>query len=219
MLDADFPRAALQEIGYFSVASGQKTYNGVAILSRTKASNILTSLPNLDDPHRRVLGATLDDIRVLNFYVPNGESVTSEKYQYKLNWLRSLYSFLKTELKEYSKIIMLGDFNIAPEEIDVHDPKLWEGQVLFSDKERKAFSEILQLGFTDCFRSLLPAEKAFSWWDYRMNAFKRNMGLRIDHILVNSSFSKNCSKCYIDKIPRSWERPSDHAPVVAEFSL
>jgi exodeoxyribonuclease-3 len=217
--DADFPFDAIHEAGYNAVASGQRTYNGVAILSREKVSDIITDIPELDDPQRRVLFATIGDIGVLNIYVPNGESVGSEKYQYKLNWLHKLDLFLKHQLKKHSKIIVLGDFNIAPDEIDVHDPKLWDGQVLFSQPERKAFKDMLAVGFQDCFRMLQPAEKSYSWWDYRMNAFRRNMGLRIDHILASETLAAYCTRCYIDKTPRSLERPSDHAPVVAEFKL
>jgi exodeoxyribonuclease III len=215
--DTDFPFEAIKEAGYTSISSGQKTYNGVAILSRENPSDVVTNMPELDDHQRRILGITLGDIRVLDLYVPNGEGVLSEKYQYKLNWLNKLDGFLKEELKKYPKIIVLGDFNIAPQEMDVHDSRLWDGQVLFSGPERKAFSDMLQVGFQDCFRKLNPVESAFTWWDYRMNAFKRNMGLRIDHILASNTLSSECIKCYIDKSPRAWERPSDHAPVVAEF--
>lgn len=219
MPDEDFPFEALEEAGYHAVSSGQKTYNGMAILSRVKAGDIVTDLPGLADPQRRVLGAAFGDIRVLDLYVPNGESVTSDKYNYKLNWLTQLDIFLRDELKKYPKMIVLGDFNIAPEEIDVHNPALWDGQVLFSGPERKAFYSILDTGLNDCYRCLNPAEKNYTWWDYRMNAYKRNMGLRIDHILASQTLQSACIKCFIDKAPRSWERPSDHAPVIAEFNI
>lgn len=215
--DEEFPISAFQEAGYLSAFSGQKTYNGMAILSRQEMTNTIKDIPELQDHQRRVLGITVGDIRVLNIYVPNGDNVFSEKYQYKLNWLNKLDGFLKTELNIYSKLIVLGDFNIAPENIDVHDPKRWEGQVLFSEPERQAFKDMLHVGLKDCFRQLHPDEAAYSWWDYRMNAFKRNMGLRIDHILANTSFANTCVSCYIDNKPRAWERPSDHAPVIAEF--
>ena len=166
-----------------------------------------------------MLVATVGGVRVVNVYIPNGESVTSDKYQYKLNWLKQLDTYLQTEIKTHPKMIILGDFNIAPEEMDVHDPKQWEGQVLCSVPERQAFQNMLKLGFVDCFRSLVPEEKSFSWWDYRMNAFKRNLGLRIDHILASSPLAPGCRQVYIDKIPRAWERPSDHAPVVGEFEV
>jgi len=219
LLDADFPFDAIREVGYEATVSGQRTYNGVAIISRKKASEIVTDLPELDDPQRRVLAAVIDDIRILNLYVPNGESVDSEKYQYKLRWLKKLDIFLKQELKNHPNLIVLGDFNIAPDEIDVYDPKHWEGKVLFSEPERRAFRDMLQVGFSDCFRQLNPSDKVFSWWDYRMNAFKRNMGLRIDHLLASDTLKSRCVKCYIDKSLRAEERPSDHAPVIAEFHL
>lgn len=217
LTDADFPIDAIRESGYTAVVSGQKTYNGVAILTKEKVTDVITDIPELDDPQRRVICATVGDIRVINLYVPNGESVTSEKYKYKLNWLEKLDQFLKQQLKQYPKLVVLGDFNIAPEEIDVHDPAAWEGSVLFSKPERQAFQDMLHLGLTDCFRLLSPNEKAFSWWDYRMNAFKRNMGLRIDHILASAPLAATCALCVIDIGPRTLERPSDHAPVVAMF--
>ena len=214
--DTDFPFEAFREVGYSAVAVGQKTYNGVAILSRQNVTDIIMDIPHLEDPQRRVVGLTIDHTRVLNLYVPNGEKVTSEKYQYKLNWLEKLDNFLKSELIKYPKLIVLGDFNIAPYDIDVHDPKFWEGQVLFSQPERKALQTILQHGLHDRFRQLNPKEKSFTWWDYRLNAFRRNMGLRIDHIFASTSLQ--CTQCYIDKVPRAWDRPSDHAPVIAEFA-
>lgn len=217
--DADFPFEVIQDAGYSVIASGQRTYNGVAVLSRNSATDIVTDLPGLEDPQRRVLAVTVDDIRVINVYIPNGESITSEKYQYKLNWLDKFELYLRAESKKHSKIVILGDFNIAPANIDVHDPAEWEGQVLFSEPERQAFYRMLQLGFQDCFRQLNPDDKSYSWWDYRMNAFKRDRGLRIDHILANHRLAMTCKRAYIDKTPREWERPSDHAPVVAEFEL
>jgi exodeoxyribonuclease-3 len=217
--DADFPVEAILQAGYEMVFSGQKTYNGVAILSRNKSSDIITDLLELEDPQRRVLAAVVDDIRILNLYIPNGQSVGSEKYEYKLNWLNKLDLFLKEELKKHPKIIVLGDFNIAPQAIDVHDPKRWEGKVLFSEPERKAFQDMLQVGFIDCFRQLNPEEKIFSWWDYRTYGFSQNLGLRIDHILASDALISQCKKCYIDTELRKEERPSDHAPVVAEFEL
>jgi exodeoxyribonuclease III len=217
LTDDCFPHAAILEAGYEVIFSGQKTYNGVAILSRQKTTDSVTDIPELEDAQRRVLAATVDSIRIVNLYVPNGESVTSEKYQYKLHWLKKMDAYLQHELKKYPRLVVLGDFNIAPDEIDVHDPKAWEGQVLFSERERHAFRDMLQLGFSDCFRALHPEEKNYSWWDYRMNAFKRNRGLRIDHILASKALAAKCMHCYIDKAPRTWERPSDHAPVVATF--
>lgn len=215
----DFPVDVFADMGYQATVSGQKTYNGVAILSKEPAEDIITDLPHLDDPQRRVLGATIDGVRVLDLYVPNGQSVGSDKYAYKLNWLKTLDAYLKEQLDEHRKMVVLGDFNIAPEEIDVHDPAKWEGSVLFSEPERKAFQDMLNLGFKDCFREMAPEDKTFSWWDYRMNAFKRGIGLRIDHILASERLFIRCESCHIDKEPRTWERPSDHAPVVAEFAV
>lgn len=217
--DPDFPITEIQNAGYQCLFSGQKTYNGMAILTRNSGHDKVIDIPELEDPQRRVLGVTIDDVRILNLYVPNGESIVSEKYVYKLNWLKHLDAYLQHEVVKYPKFVILGDFNIAPEEIDVHDPKAWMGQVLFSDKERAAFQDLIKLGFQDCFRMREPAEKSFSWWDYRLNAFKRNMGLRIDHILAAPALANQCVRCYIDKAPRGWERPSDHAPVVAEFEM
>ena len=219
VVDEEFPHAVFQEIGYQAVASGQKTYNGVAVLTRDKASDLVTGFPTYEDPQRRVLAVTINGVRVLNLYVPNGESITSTKYQYKLDWLAKLNGFMQTEIQRYPHFVMLGDFNIAPEEIDVHDPAQWEGSVLFSKPERDAFKTMLKAGMRDCFRLHSPAEKMFSWWDYRLNAFKRDLGLRIDHILASDALANKCNKCHIDKATRALERPSDHAPVIAEFDL
>ena len=217
LVDEHFPFAEIEAAGYSAVVAGQKTYNGVAILSRKKAADVINCLPNFADPQRRVLAATLEDVRILNLYVPNGENVTSEKYQYKLNWLNNLNTFIEAELQKFPKLIVLGDFNIAPHEIDLHDPTLFHGQVLFSEPERHAFNQLLKLGLHDCLR-LHSEDQIFTWWDYRMNAFKRNLGVRIDHILASTAFSQQCATCYVDKTPRAWERPSDHTPVIAEFS-
>jgi exodeoxyribonuclease III len=216
--DADFPAAELMAAGYEAVFSGQKTYNGVAILSRIVGTEFIMDLPVIADAQRRVLGMTLGNLRILNLYVPNGESVTSEKYQYKLGWLENLIALLELELKQYSNILITGDFNIAPEDRDVHDPAEWEGKVLFSGPERDAFKHLIKLGFSDCFRLHTQPEKVFSWWDYRLNSYKRNRGLRIDHILASQPLAAKCVRCVIDKGPRAWERPSDHAPVIAEFA-
>lgn len=215
--DADFSVEEIQQAGYQVVFSGQRTYNGMAIISREVAKDIITDLPGMDDPQRRVLAATIGQYRIINLYVPNGESVGSEKYQYKLAWLIKLNAFLQEELKKHPKIIVLGDFNIAPEGRDVHDPLQWVGKVLCSEPERAALQGIIQLGFSDCFRLIEQPEKSFSWWDYRMNAFKRNLGLRIDHILASKALALKCRNCSIDKVPRGLERPSDHTPVIAEF--
>ncbi len=216
--DADFPAAAFHEAGYQTVYSGQKTYNGVATLSRTPAQQIVTVLPDADSAQKRFMAATIGGVRVINVYVPNGEEVGSEKFSYKLSWLQALDKYLAKELPAHPRLALLGDYNIAPEERDVHDPTLWAGHVLFSDQERAAFQKLIQLGLEDVFRKFDQAEKSFSWWDYRAAAFRRNNGLRIDHILCSTALAAGCSSCRIDREPRKHERPSDHVPVIAEFS-
>jgi exodeoxyribonuclease-3 len=217
LIDADFPAEAIQQAGYHVVYSGQKTYNGVAIISRIAGTDSIMDLPGLDDYQRRVLALTIGDVRILNLYVPNGESVGSDKYEYKLGWLKHLAAFVELERKAYPNMVILGDFNIAPEDRDVHDPAEWEGKVLCSAPERQALKALLDMGFVDCFRQEEQPDKAFSWWDYRMNAFKRNRGLRIDLILASEALVSRYLKCYIDKTPRGLERPSDHTPVIVEF--
>ena len=219
LTDADFPLLDIANSGYQAVFSGQKTYNGVAILSRRPASDPATEIPGLNDPQRRVLGVTIGDVRVLNLYVPNGQSVGSDKYAYKLAWLDQLAVWLETERARYPRLIVLGDFNIAPEDRDVHDPAAWTGQVLCSAAERAAFQRLLDLGLQDAFRLFPQENQAFSWWDYRAAAFRRNLGLRIDHILISPALAAVCKSCQVDKAPRRLERPSDHAPVMAEFDL
>ena len=212
-----FPADDLKAIGYHSIASGQKTYNGVAVISKTPATDPVTDFPDLDDPQRRVLASTIDGVRVVNLYVPNGAEVGSEKYTYKLGWLASLRDFLDTELGRHEKLVVLGDFNIAPADADVHDPEKWGEAILCSPPERKALTDLIALGLTDVFRKFDQPEKAFSWWDYRAAGFRRNAGLRIDLILSSAAMTERCTACYVDKEPRTWERPSDHAPVVADF--
>lgn len=214
--DVNFPAAELAAAGYQTLFSGQKTYNGMAILSKLPAEEVAVGIPGFADPQKRVLAATIGGVRVINLYVPNGQSVDSDKFQYKLGWLDALMGWLRDELTRYSSLVVLGDFNIAPEERDVHDPKAWEGQVLFSPPEREAFRKLLQLGLSDSFRLFDQPEKSYTWWDYRMNAFRRNMGLRIDHILLSAALVKTCKSCTIDKEVRKQERPSDHAPVIVE---
>lgn len=219
LTDANFPVADIEAAGYSVCYAGQPTYNGVAILSRATAEDVVTDLPGLDDPQRRVLAATVGQIRLINLYVPNGQSVGSEKYQYKLAWLERLKAFIATELDAHEHVAVVGDFNIAPEDRDVHDPKAWAGQVLCSEPEREAFADLLGTGLTDAFRLFEQPEASFSWWDYRQAAFRRNLGLRIDHILVSAALAGACEGCWIDREPRTWERPSDHAPVMASFKL
>lgn len=215
--DPDFPIEDIETAGYKAVFSGQKTYNGVAILAKTTPKEIITDIKNLDDPQRRILAATIRGVRVINLYVVNGSEVGSEKFAYKLNWLEKVTAFIKQELKTHKKLVVLGDFNIAPDDRDVHDPEIWQGKILCSEEERYAYQELLALGLTDTFRQFDQDEKLFSWWDYRGGGFRRNHGLRIDLILASQTLSAKCKSSIIDKTPRSWERPSDHTPVVAEF--
>ena len=200
--DGDFPQTALQAAGYHSIFSGQKTYNGVAILSRVPAGEVQMGIPDFADEQKRVIAATINGIRVICAYIPNGQSVDSDKYQYKLAWLTALHDWLKQELTRYPKLVLLGDYNIAPEDRDVHDPKAWEGNVLVSEPERQQLKNLLQLGLSDSFRLFEQPEKSYTWWDYRMMAFRRNTGMRIDHILVSVPLVTQCKSCVIDKAPR-----------------
>jgi exodeoxyribonuclease-3 len=216
--DEDFPQTAFQAIGYNNVFSGQKTYNGVAILSRAPAGEVQHGIPDYVDEQKRVIAATFGDIRVVCIYVPNGQAVDSDKYYYKLRWLTALHDWLKEELKRHPKLVVLGDYNIAPEDRDVHDPVVWQGNVLVSEAERIHFQNLIKLGLHDSFRLFEQPDKSFTWWDYRMMAFRRNHGLRIDHILISGPLVAQCKSCVIDKAPRKLERPSDHVPVVVELS-
>jgi exodeoxyribonuclease-3 len=215
--DVNFPLGEINAAGYQAAFSGQKTYNGVAILSPTAATDVSIGIPAFDDPQKRVIAATVNDVRVICVYIPNGEAVESDKYKYKLDWLMKLINWLKQEMTKYPKLALLGDYNIAPEDRDVYDPKFWTGKVLFSEPEKAAFKDLIALGLTDSFRLFDQAEKSYSWWDYRMNGFKRNLGLRIDHILLTQELAKSCKSCSIDKNMRAKERPSDHAPVIVEI--
>lgn len=217
--DVNFPLAEIMAAGYQAAFSGQKTYNGVAILTRKPVSAVSMGIPGFEDPQKRVIAATLDGVRVVCVYVPNGESVESDKYRYKLGWLNALTAWLRTETAQYPSLALLGDFNIAPADADVHDPQAWAGKVLCSDAERAALGQLTALGLQDTFRLFTQPERSYSWWDYRMNAFRRKMGLRIDHILASRPLAASCKTCSIDTEPRGNERPSDHAPVVAEFTL
>ncbi|MBS0423647.1 MAG: exodeoxyribonuclease III [Proteobacteria bacterium] len=218
LTDENFPAAEIAAVGYQSVFTGQKTYNGVAILSKQQGNEVITGIPGFADEQKRVIAATYGDVRVISVYVPNGDNVESEKYGYKLRWLPALTGWLQQELKDYKKLAILGDFNIAPEDRDVYDPQLWQGKVLCSQPERTAFSELLKLGLEDSFRLFEQAEKSYTWWDYRMMAFRLNRGLRIDHILLSHELAGACVTCAIDKAVRKLERPSDHAPVMVELS-
>ena len=214
-----FPAEELREAGYESLANGQKTYNGVAVVAKSVPEEPVLEIPGLDDPQRRVLASTVGGVRVINLYVPNGQAVGSDKYEYKLGWLAALRGFLHDELTRHDKLVVLGDFNIAPADEDVYDAEKWGDAILCSPLERKALGELIDLGLTDVFRRFDQPEKTFSWWDYRAAGFRRNAGLRIDLILTSPAMTERCSASYVDKEPRAWERPSDHAPVIAEFDL
>jgi exodeoxyribonuclease-3 len=234
LTDDKYPHKELEEAGYISIAAGQKTYNGVAIIVRKAAlAPIATdygttflkpirNIPGNADEQQRILAATvcfkgIQPIRLISAYFPNGQSPDSDKFQYKLGWLAALEDWLKEELAQNSRLALLGDFNIAPTDDDVHDPSKWIGQNLVSPPEREAFQKLLNLGLTDSFRMFGQAPKSFSWWDYRMMGFRRNAGMRIDHILLSEQLKEQCSASIVDKEPRTWEQPSDHAPVIAEI--
>jgi exodeoxyribonuclease III len=215
--DEKFPRDEVTAAGYNAVVSGQKTYNGVAILAKSALEDIQIGIPAFVHEHKRVIAATVDGLRVICLYAPNGQAVGSDKYEYKLQWYAALREWIREELARHPQLAVLGDLNIAPEDRDVHDPKAWEGQIHVSEPERAAFRALLELGLKDSFRLFEQAEKSFSWWDYRMMAFRRNAGLRIDFVLLSSLLAARCTACGIDRAPRKLERPSDHTPVVVEL--
>jgi len=217
--DKAFPADELAAAGYSSLFSGQKTYNGVAILSRTEAQQASFGIGGFEDEQKRGISATTNGVRVVCLYVPNGQAVGSDKYEYKLRWLAALTRWLRDELEQHPRLAVLGDFNIAPEDRDIYDPVAWKGQVLCSDAEREAFRALTGLGLQDSFRLFDQPQKSYSWWDYRMMAFRRNLGIRIDHILLSAPLAATCKACDIDREPRKLERPSDHAPVIATLEL
>lgn len=219
VIDALFPIEAFTQIGYNTAVSGQKTYNGVALVSLHKITDVVSVNPYFPDTEKRFLAATVNGVRVVNLYVPNGQSVDSEKYKYKLAYLEGVKRYLKSELENYPYVIVLGDFNIAPSDIDVHNPALWNGSVLVSPRERESFAQIIDLGFVDSLRFKEPSESIYTWWDYRQGAFRRNHGLRIDHVLFSESLNKFFKDVVVDKEPRKSSRPSDHTPLWAEFEL
>ena len=219
LVDEVFPHEMFLNIGYTAAFSGQKTYNGVAVISKQTPREVLTNFPSYVDSQRRILFADYNDLSVLNLYVPNGSEVGSEKYDYKLEWLTHMRSFVGTVLRKGRNLVILGDFNIAPADEDVHDPEEWQGKVLVSAPEREHFFQLLDMGMVDCYRLLNKDGREFSWWDYRAASFRRNRGLRIDHILASRNLSQYCRSCSIDKDPRALEKPSDHTPVVAEFDI
>ncbi len=217
-VDDAFPIAELEAAGYHCTFSGQKTYNGVAVLSREPATEVVTGFPGFEDEQRRVLGVTIGDLRFLNLYVPNGQAVGSDKYHYKLNWLQALQGYCKAQLQENPNFAVVGDFNIAPDDRDVHDPDAWRDQILCSPDERAAFETLTSLGLVDTFRLFNEVGGTYSWWDYRQGGFRRNHGLRIDLVLASKVLAERCMGVTVDIEPRTWDRPSDHAPVVARFS-
>jgi exodeoxyribonuclease-3 len=223
LTDAEFPAADVARLGLQGAWHGQKTYNGVALLGREAPQDVSTGIPGYPDTQSRVIAGTFvrpaGAVRVIDVYVPNGQEVGSEKYAYKLEWLSHLRTWLAGELQRHEHVVVVGDYNIAPEDRDVHDPAKWEGQVLVSEPERAALREVMSLGFVDVFRKFDQPEKSFSWWDYRMMAFRRNAGLRIDLVLASRALAERCTACSVDREPRKWERPSDHTPVVATFDL
>ena len=217
--DGAFPKEILLEMGYHSAFSGQKTYNGVAILSRWPIEDVRTDLAGYADDQKRFIAATINHVRVVNLYVPNGSEVGCEKYRYKLTWLENMRLLLEQELRSYPSLVVVGDFNIAPTDADVYDPIAWGGKVLCSKPERDAYQLILDLGLHDSLRRFSTGSDSYTWWDYRTNAFRRGQGLRIDHILVSSALAPLCAGCHVERSLRALERPSDHAPVVIEVSV
>ena len=216
--DPEFPMEAVREAGYHAAVHGQKTYNGVAILAKTEPTDVVRGLSDgVDDTHARLIAATVNGVRVLSVYAPNGQEVDSDAYKYKLQWYGRLRRYLDARHKPGEPLVLCGDWNVAPEDIDTWDPALWEGQTLFTTKERAALKELCAFGLTDTFRKLHPAEQKFSWWDYRMLAFPKNKGLRIDHVFATAPMAKRLVDAGVDREARKGKQPSDHAPVWAEF--
>lgn len=216
--DHNFPRAEIEAAGYQVAFSGQKTYNGVALLAKTPIEDVVCGNPHYPDEQKRLIAGTVNGVRVICAYFPNGQAVGSDKYAYKLAWLAGLHTWLQEELRRYPELVLGGDYNIAPDDRDVHDPKKWAGEILCSEPERAAFQGLLALGLKDSFRLFEQPEKSFSWWDYRMLGFQKNQGLRIDHLLLSAPLAARCRAAGIDRAPRKLERPSDHAPVWAELA-
>lgn len=218
LTDDKFPVTALETAGYQVAYTGQKTYNGVAIISKLPITDVVKNNPKFEDAQQRILAATIDGVRVVCAYVPNGQAVDSDKYQYKMAWLAAFHEWISEEAALHPQLAVVGDYNIAPEDRDVHDPAAWVGMVHVSPKEREALQRLLEIGLVDSFRLFEQPEKSYSWWDYRNLGFRLNKGLRIDHILLSDALRQRCTGCVIDRAPRKWEQPSDHAPVIATFS-
>lgn len=219
LTDADFPGEALTAAGYHWTHNGQKTYNGVALLSRQPLADISRDLPGFADEQKRVIAATIAGVRVINVYVPNGQAVGSDKYEYKLRWLAALTAYLRSELATHPLLAVTGDFNIAPADEDVHDPEAWKDHILCSAPEREAFKNLLSTGLRDSFRLAEQPPGSFTWWDYRQAGFRRNLGLRIDHVLASTALAQHFSASVIDVGPRRNDRPSDHTPLTSLFSV
>jgi exodeoxyribonuclease-3 len=217
LTDDKFPAAEIEAAGYRTAWFGQKTYNGVALLSRGDAAQVQKNIPGLDDDQARVIAGTLGGLRVIGAYFPNGQAPDSDKFQYKMRWLDALRGWVRSELDAHPQLVLMGDFNIAPEDRDVYDPVAWAGQIHCTPEERAHFRALVELGLSDAFRLFEQPPKSWSWWDYRNLAFRKNQGLRIDHILVSQALRSRVQTCVIDKLPRKNERPSDHAPVVVEL--
>ncbi|HSH27496.1 MAG TPA: exodeoxyribonuclease III [Wenzhouxiangella sp.] len=218
LIDDNFPVAAIEEAGYRVAFAGQPTYNGVALIAREQPLDVVAEIPDFPDEQKRVIAATIGDVRVINLYVVNGQAVGSEKFDYKMRWLEAVHRWIADELTRHDKLVVMGDFNIAPDDRDVHDPEAWHEKILCSTPEREALQRILDLGMHDSFRLFEQPDAVFSWWDYRAAAFRRGMGLRIDLVLCSDALKDTCTTSYVDIEPRRNERPSDHAPAVAEFS-
>lgn len=218
LTDDKFPHEALSAAGYHAEWFGQRTYNGVALLSRQKAQDVVRNIPGFADEQARVIAGTVSGLRIIGAYFPNGQAPDSDKFGYKMRWLDALRAWVAVELKAHPKLVLLGDFNIAPEDRDVYDPVTWAGQIHCTPEERAHFQGLLALGMHDAFRLFEQAPKSWSWWDYRNLAFRKNQGLRIDHILVSEALRPEVDACAIDKAPRKNERPSDHAPVVVTLA-
>ena len=218
LTDDKFPHAELEAAGYRAQWFGQRTYNGVALLSRSEAGDVVRNIPGFDDEQARVIAGTTGGIRVIGAYFPNGQAPDSDKFAYKMRWLDALRDWVRAELAVHPQLVLMGDFNIAPEDRDVYDPVAWAGQIHCTPQEREHFQALVGLGLHDAFRLFEQPPKSWSWWDYRNLAFRKNQGLRIDHILVSEALRPRVSACSIDKAPRKNERPSDHAPVIVELA-
>jgi exodeoxyribonuclease III len=218
LTDDKFPQAEIAAAGYRASWFGQKTYNGVALLSREESVEPVRNIPGFDDEQARVIAGTVSGVRVIGAYFPNGQAPDSDKFVYKMRWLDALRAWVASELSAHPQLVLMGDFNIAPEDRDVYDPVAWAGQIHCTPQEREHFRQLVALGLHDAFRLFEQPPKSWSWWDYRNLAFRKNQGLRIDHILVSDALKPRVAACVIDKLPRKNERPSDHAPVVVELA-